>query len=227
MAARIRRSASTTVRRQRQLARYDDSTVFAIIDAAPCCHVAVLRDGLPMALPTIATRVDATVYLHGAPASALLRDAGGAERVSATFTCIDGVVVARSGFHSTLAYRSAVVVGATRLVTGEELVASLDALVDHILPGRSAEVRRPTRRELAATSVVALEIEEASAKVSLGPPQDPASDLEGEAWAGIVPATLRYGTPQPATDGRVGRGLVAVPASVGRLRRRRSSPWPA
>ncbi len=203
-----------TVRRQREHANYDRDVVYAIIDHQPVCHVGTIVEGVAMVTPTLAHRDAATIYLHGSRLSRTLTSGASAERLSVTFTCLDGIIAARSGFNHSIAYRSAVVLGTSRLLGAEEAAAQLDQLVDRILPGRSAELRRPTPRELLQTSVVALDIEEASAKISAGLPQDDPEDLEDMAWAGLLPIRQVFGPPVPATDGRMGRVQPAVSPAV-------------
>jgi nitroimidazol reductase NimA-like FMN-containing flavoprotein (pyridoxamine 5'-phosphate oxidase superfamily) len=131
-------------------------------------------------------------------------------------TALDGVVVARSAFESSLHYRSAVLFGRCRTLADDEKAAALDLVTEALIPGRTAEIRRPTRRELEATLVLALPIAEWSLKVSAGWPDDPAEDVEGDAWAGVVPLQRRYGAARPAPDLRDG---IALPPSVERLLR--------
>ncbi len=204
------------MRRAPGKARYDEPTVHAVIDAVPICHVGVaLGDGDVVVLPFLHARSGSTVYLHGSRSNRLLRAMVAAARVCATFTSFDGLRVARTGFHSSVTYRSAVAFGPARLVEDRaERERALDLLVETILPGRVAEVRRPSATELALTSVVALEVLEASAKLSEGPTDDEPADVESPVWAGDVPCAVVYGEPVPATDGAMAAGGVAVPPSV-------------
>jgi nitroimidazol reductase NimA-like FMN-containing flavoprotein (pyridoxamine 5'-phosphate oxidase superfamily) len=204
------------VRRAPQKARYDEPTVHAIIDAVPFCHVgvALAGSGEVVVLPFLHARVGGEVYLHGSRSNRLLRSLQAADRVCATFTCYDGLRVARTGFHSSVAYRSVVAFGPARLLAPDERERALDLLVEAVLPGRSAELRLPSREELQLTAVVSLSIEEASAKVSVGPTEDEPADLDAPVWAGDVPCALVYGDPVPATDGAMAAGSIPVPASV-------------
>lgn len=205
------------MRRAPGKARYDAPTVHAIIDTVACCHVGVtlLTSGEVVVLPFLHAREDDVVYLHGSRSNHLLRSMVAAERVCATFTSFDGLRVARTGFHSSVIYRSVVAFGPVRLVDGDdERAHALDALVEAVLPGRSLEIRRPNATELALTTVVAFTIDEASAKVSEGPTEDEPADVAAAVWAGDVPATLVYGTPVGATDGAMATGSVPVPPSV-------------
>ena len=207
----------TRVRRAPKKARYDEATVHAIIDSVPICHVGVslVDEGEVVVLPFLHARRDDVVYLHGSQSNQLLGALLAARRACATFTSFDGLRVARTGFHSSVIYRCVVAFGPVRLVEyPEERERVLDVLVDAVLPGRSHEVRRPNDRELALTAVVAMTIEEASAKVSEGPTDDDPEDIDSEVWAGDVPATLLYGSPVGATNGAMARGSVPVPPSV-------------
>ena len=138
-----------------------------------------------------------------------------------TVTLVDGLIVARSTFESSVAFRSAVVFGPAELIEDpDERSMGLDRLIEGLIPGRSAEVRASKPDELRRTSVVRVRIVEASAKISAGPPEDGPEDVLGDAWAGVVPLETRWGTPQPAGDGAVGRGEIPIPASVRNLGRR-------
>jgi uncharacterized protein len=200
----------TRVRRLPAKAAYDEATVYAILDAAPFAHVAAVVDGEAVALPTLVARDGRALYLHGSPGNAVLRAVVASGRAFVTATLYDGLRLARSGFESSIAYRSAVVVGRARaLPEGPERDAALTRLVDAVLPGRSAEVRAMTESEARLTLVVRVEVDEASAKVSAGPTDDAAEDLGLGLWAGDVPARLAWGAPAayPGVD-------AAVPASV-------------
>jgi nitroimidazol reductase NimA-like FMN-containing flavoprotein (pyridoxamine 5'-phosphate oxidase superfamily) len=213
----------TRVRRAPTKARYDEPTVHAIIDSVPICHVgvALLDGGEVIVLPFLHARRDGVVYLHGSQSNQLLRSLLAAPRACATFTSFDGLRVARTGFHSSVIYRSVVAFGPVRLVDDRiEREGVLDVLVDAVLPGRSAEVRRPNDRELALTAVLAMTIAEASAKVSEGPTDDDDEDIDSEVWAGDLPASLVYGSPIGATDGAMASGSIPVPPSVRALTQR-------
>jgi nitroimidazol reductase NimA-like FMN-containing flavoprotein (pyridoxamine 5'-phosphate oxidase superfamily) len=205
------------VRRAPKKARYDEQTVHAIIDSVPLCHVGVALQGSGdvVVLPFLHARRGRDVYLHGSRSNHLLGSLVVAPRVCATFTSFDGLRVARTGFHSSVTYRSVVAFGAVRALDDpREREEALDALVEAILPGRAAEMRQPNARELALTSVVVLSIDEASAKVSEGPTEDEQEDLDSEVWAGDVPASLVYSDPVAANDGAMARGAIPVPPSV-------------
>ena len=206
------------LRRLPEKAAYDASTIYGILDATSVCHVATVVDGHPIVLPSLHVRDGETLLLHGSRSSRLLRSVVAAESVCIAVTLVDGLVVARSTFESSVAFRSAVVFGPAELIEDpDERSVALDRLIDGLLPGRSAEVRASTPEELRRTSVVRVRIVEASAKISTGPPDDGPDDLLGDAWAGVVPLETRWGAPQPATDGAVGRGEIPIPDSVRRL----------
>ncbi len=190
-------SARTTVRRQRERGVYDADVVDAILDEALICHLGAVVDGSPVVLPTVHARSGRTLYLHGARANALLR-AGADAEVCVTVTLVDGLVLARSAFHHSVNYRSVVVRGRARAVTDpDEQRAALEALVDHAVPGRSAETRPPSDEELRATLVLSVALDEASAKVRTGPPIDEPEDHALPHWAGELPLTTVAGPPRP------------------------------
>lgn len=195
-------TSRTTPTRYRDRARYDRDTVHRILDEALICHLGYVRAGHPVVLPTIHARLGETLYLHGSTGSGPMLAAGTAPLpVCVTATLVDGLVLARSALHHSMNYRSVVVVGAARPVEDRcEKLLALDALVDHVMAGRSADTRAPNGRELAMTAVLALDLVEASAKVRTGGPVDDADDLALPHWAGVVPLSLTAGTPQPADD---------------------------
>ena len=210
----------STPRRSSERAQSDRTALYDVLDASLVCHLGVVVDGVPLALPTVFA-VDAegpdeggTVYVHGSAASRSLVQGPGQD-VSVTMTVLDGIVLARSGFHHSMNYRSAVVIGRPRVVTDEaEQGHALDLLVDHVAPGRSATLRRPTRKELAATTVLALPLQEASVKRRTGDPVDDHVDVAaGGVWAGVLPLRMTVGAPATSAD-VVG---VPVPEHVRRL----------
>jgi len=209
------RTDRTQVRRLPERASYDRATVHAILDEGFICHVAFTIDGQPYALPTGYARVGETLYLHGSTGSRLgLRPN---MDVCVTVTLLDGLVLARAAFHHSMNYRSAMVLGRTRLVADPaEKDAALNALVEHIVPGRGVEVRPADAKELAATAVLAVPLEEASAKVRRGDPVDDEEDYDLPIWAGVLPLALVPGAPRP--DRRLLAGL-PVPAHVSGWRR--------
>ncbi|MDX2703185.1 pyridoxamine 5'-phosphate oxidase family protein [Streptomyces sp. PA03-6a] len=193
----------TVPTRSRERASYDRDLVHAILDADYLCHLGFVRDGAPVVLPTLYARVGERLYVHGSTGSRPLRGAGEDTGlpVCLTVTHLDGLVLARSAFHHSINYRSVVVHGVARQVTDPaERSAALDALVDHIVPGRAADSRPANARELAATAVIALDLHEVSAKVRTGGPGDDPEDLALPHWTGVLPVTRFYGTPEPADD---------------------------
>jgi nitroimidazol reductase NimA-like FMN-containing flavoprotein (pyridoxamine 5'-phosphate oxidase superfamily) len=216
-------TSRTEVRRHGDRALRDRADLVEILDSSPYCHLGVVRDGHPLVIPTVfATDLDGpdrggTMYLHGSVAARSLVEAPGRD-LCVTCTHVDALVLARSGFHHSMNYRSAVVIGKGRAVDDpDEKVHALDRVVDHIVSGRSATLRRPSRKELAATTVVALPLYEASVKRRTGGPADDAVDIAAGVWAGLLPLMVVAGEPvtDPDADG------VPVPADV--LRRAQAS----
>ncbi|MGW7441401.1 pyridoxamine 5'-phosphate oxidase family protein [Streptomyces sp. NPDC054849] len=208
----------TVPSRSRERARYARETVHSILDQAYVCHLGFVRDGSPVVLPTLYARVGEALYMHGSTGSRPLLAAGKADpglAVCVTVTHVDGLVLARSAFHHSLNYRSVVVHGTARQVTDEsERRTALDAMVDAVVPGRSADVRPASTRELAATAVIRVDLDEVSAKHRTGGPNDDAGDLELPYWSGVIPVAPAYGTPVPAADLAPG---IAVPDYVSAL----------
>jgi uncharacterized protein len=194
-----------------ELAVTDRAAVDALLDTARVGHVGLVADGHPLVIPTAIARDGDNVLVHGSTGSRWMRLLAGGAPACLTVTVVDGLVLARSAFESSMHYRCAVLFGSFSPVDGDEKPHALDVLVDALLPGRSAEVRPSTGKELAATMVLALPIVEWSLKVSGGWPEDPPDDVAGAAWAGVVPLSQRAGTPRPAPDLRDG---IPVPTSV-------------
>jgi nitroimidazol reductase NimA-like FMN-containing flavoprotein (pyridoxamine 5'-phosphate oxidase superfamily) len=206
-------SPRTEPTRLRDRVGYDRATVHAVLDEAVVCHVGFVVDGRPVVLPQLHARVGDRLYLHGSTGARGLRLAtdGGLD-VCVTVTLVDGLVLARSAFHHSINYRSVVALGTATVVTDPaEKSAALDALVDAVVPGRSAGSRAPDRRELAATTVLVLPLEEVSVKVRTGPPSDDDEDLGLPHWAGVLPLRTVAGPPEPAPDLAEG---IDVPAHV-------------
>jgi uncharacterized protein len=208
----------TRVRRLPAKARYDESLIYAILDEARFCHVAGVVAGRALALPTLHAREGRALYLHGSPSNEVLKSVVAAGEACVTVTLYDGLRLARSGFESSIAYRSVVLVGRASLVSDvAERRRVLDLFVDAVLPGRAREVRAMTDAEVRLTQVVRVEIDEASAKVSQGPTEDPPEDQALTIWSGTVPARLAFFEPVASTDGAMGDGQIPVPDSVRRL----------
>jgi len=186
----------TRVRRLGKRASYEVETIHAILDEALICHVGFVVDDNPVVIPTIHWRQDDELYFHGSMASRMLRNLREGVDACVTVTLLDGLVLARSAFHHSMNYRSVVVFGKAREVTDrEEKLRALTALVEHVVPGRSPDVRAPNESELRQTLVLALPIGEASAKIRTGGPIDDEEDYALPVWAGVVPLTLMKGTP--------------------------------
>src|SRR5215470_14728036 len=178
----------TQVKRLPKRGAYDRETVYKILDEAFVCHVGFVADGQPYVIPTNYGRSGDTLYLHGSAASRMLKTLSGRVPLCVTVTHVDGLVLARSAFHHSVNYRSAVILGTARLVDApaEKLVA-LRVFTEHVMKGRWEDVRQPTEQELKATSVLALPLEEVSAKVRTGGPVDDEADYALPVWAGVLP----------------------------------------
>jgi nitroimidazol reductase NimA-like FMN-containing flavoprotein (pyridoxamine 5'-phosphate oxidase superfamily) len=188
----------TTVRRLADRARYERSEAEAVLDEALICHLGFVVDGQPYVIPTIHARAGDTIYVHGSPASRMLRTLRGGLDVCLTATIVDGLVVARSAFHHSINYRSVVVLGrATEVADLEAKAAALEVVTNHVLAGRWNEVRPVTEKELRGTRVLALPLAEASVKMRSGPPIDDEEDYGLPIWAGVVPMSLVPGEPVP------------------------------
>jgi nitroimidazol reductase NimA-like FMN-containing flavoprotein (pyridoxamine 5'-phosphate oxidase superfamily) len=199
----------TRVRRLPKRGVYDRDTIDAILDEGLVCHVGFAHNGSPVVIPTLYARVGDVVYFHGSAASRMLRTLTEGIEACLTVTLVDGLVLARSAFHHSANYRSAVVFGRVTVIEEPaEKLAALEAFSERIAPGRWAEVRAPTPKELNATTVLSLPLDEASAKVRTGPPVDDEEDYELDVWAGVIPLRLVAGEPEP--DPRLRAGI-AVP----------------
>lgn len=207
------RTERTTVRRLADRARYDADTVHSILDHAPICTVAFIRDGAPIAIPTIHGRDGTTLYLHGSTASGMLGALSEGAEACVTATILDGYVLARSVFHHSMNYRSVVILGRARQVTDpEEKLHAMRVVSEHVAPGRWDEARRPSGKEIAATKIVAIEISEASAKIRSGPPKDDEDDHGLDVWAGVLPVRTVAAEPIEDSSGK------PLPPALQRLR---------
>ncbi len=185
------------VKRLHERAHYDRETVYAILDAGFLCHVGYVIDGQPFVTPTAYWREGDHVYWHGSSASRMLRTVKEGVPVCFTVSHLDGMVMARSGFHHSVNYRSVMAFGSAELVDGEaEKERALEAFIEHLTPGRWAELRPITKQELKATTVVRLKLSEVSAKVRTGPPKDDEEDYALDVWAGVVPVATLLGEPE-------------------------------
>jgi len=195
---------STDRTRSRRLADHavtERAALHAVLDAALVAHVAITgQDGQPFVLPVAYARDGERLLIHGSTGSRLFRGLAAGAPTCLTVTLLDGLVLARSAFESSMHYRSAMVLGSCTVVPDADKVAALDLLTDHLLPGRRPQLRPHSAKELAATLVLALPLDEASVKISHDAPNDDAADLDTPIWAGVVPITEHFGEPVPAPD---------------------------
>ena len=202
----------TQVRRLPKRAVYDREAIYRILDEGLVCHVGFVVDGQPVLIPTGYGRDGDTLYVHGSAASRMLRDLAKGVEVSIAVTLLDGLVLARSAFHHSMNYRSVVIFGTAAVVEDETTKRqALRAFTEHIAPGRWQEVRPPTESELKATTVLAIPLEEVSAKVRTGPPLDDEDDYSLPVWAGVLPLKLR--PEHPVADSKLSASI-EVPDNV-------------
>jgi len=193
------------LRRAHERGHYDREAVNSVLDAGFMCHVGYVADGLPYVTPTLHWRIGDKVYWHGSAASRAIRASEGAE-VCLTVSFLDGLVLARSGFHSSVNYRSAMVFGQAQKVTDpDEIVRVLDIFIDRIAPGRVAEIRPPNDQEIKSTTVLWMSLDNASAKIRTGPPGDDEEDYAIPVWAGVIPLSTQAGA--PIADPRLDDGI--------------------
>jgi nitroimidazol reductase NimA-like FMN-containing flavoprotein (pyridoxamine 5'-phosphate oxidase superfamily) len=211
------RTRRTTVKRLPARGVYEREAIEVILDEALICHVGFVHDGQPFVIPTGFARDGDSLFIHGSPASRMLRTLSGGVPVCVTVTLVDGMVVARSAFHSSMNYRSVVVLGsATPVLDADRKLFAMKMLVDHLIPRRWDDLRPITQKELKATLILEIPLSEASAKVRTGGPLDDEEDYDLPIWAGVVPLALTASPPVP--DERLTSGLPA-PAYVRRYRR--------
>lgn len=188
----------TTLGRRRERGRYDHETVYSILDEAPYCHVGFLNGRRPAVIPTIHARDGDVLYLHGSTGSRTLRTLRDGAEACVVATILDGLVLARSAAHHSMNYRSVVVYGiATEIRDPAAKLRAMRAVVEHLLPDRWGSARRPSPREIAATMILALPLDEASAKVRTGGPIEEEEDVVLPFWGGVIPVRLEFGAPQP------------------------------
>ena len=191
----------TKVRRLPEKQVDDRAALYGILDAARVAHVSICdADRQPYVLPVAFGRDGEHVVLHGSTGSRLFRALADGERTCLTVTLLDGLVLARSAFESSMHYRSVMVFGACEVVPDDDTLRCLQVLTEHLMPGRWAQLRPPTAKEIAATRLLRLPLAEWSVKVSAGWPDDPPEDLAEPVWAGVLPSTSAFGTPLPAPD---------------------------
>jgi hypothetical protein len=193
-------SVRAIIKRNASRAEYDRGTIYEILDGQQICHVAYVEDGEPRLIPTLFMRRDDDIYLHGNRQAALLKHAGAGGLVVISVMALDGVVVARSGFHCSMNYRSVTLFGHGELVSGDEHLRVLDDFVNALIPGHGDAVRPPTTKELAATTAVRVRIEDAAAKIRTGPPIDDEDDIALDVWAGEIPITEQVLAPVASPD---------------------------
>lgn len=207
-------TARTRLGRQRDRARFDRAALYEVLDAGLICHLGVIVDGAPTVIPTGYGRVGDTLFVHGSTANRGLRGALESE-ICVTVTHLDGLVLARSIFHHSMNYRSAVIYGTPRVIDDpEEKLAALRAISERLAPGQWGVVRPPSRKELAATTVLAVSLDEASVKERQGPPGDEDEDYALDVWAGVLPVRQVFGDPVP--DPLLRPGIPVPPHISGR-----------
>ncbi|NVK15623.1 MAG: pyridoxamine 5'-phosphate oxidase family protein [Rhodobacteraceae bacterium] len=209
------KSDRSRLRRAHERGLYDRESLYQVLDAMPLAHIGYQINGATSVLPTLQWREGDHVYWHGSAASRAIRAMAGAE-VCLSVTCMDGYVLARSAFHHSVNFRSAMLFGVAELVTDEDAkAASLKAMVDHIFPGRWETLRPMTAQELKATALLRMPIEEGAAKIRSGPPKDDEEDYALPIWAGVVPMAMELHPPQPDPANLEG---VAMPGHLSRIR---------
>ena len=204
-------SSRTQLKRYAARGHYDWDTISAILDEGFVCHVGFVVNGQPYVIPTGYGREERTLYIHGSAASRMLGETGKGVPVCITVTLVDGLVLARSAFNSSMNYRSVVVLGQAEAVEGDKKIAALKVISDHIVPGRWELLRPVKQSEVDETTVLAIELVEASAKVRVGPPHDDEDDYALPIWAGLV--NLPKAAPQIVADPQLATGI-AVPKHV-------------
>ncbi|MBO0801476.1 MAG: pyridoxamine 5'-phosphate oxidase family protein [Nocardiopsaceae bacterium] len=194
-------TSRTTLRRHSERGQADRAELYAVLDAGLVCHLGVVKDGVPVVLPTAYGRDGDTLYLHGSSANGAFAAAAG-QPACVTVTHLDGLVCARSVFSHSVNYRSAVVFGTATITTDDaERMHALEIVTNHLIPGRWAAARKPTKKEMAATAVLSLSLEEASVKIRTGGPADDEEDLGLDVWAGVLPMAVTFGEPEPDGEG--------------------------
>jgi nitroimidazol reductase NimA-like FMN-containing flavoprotein (pyridoxamine 5'-phosphate oxidase superfamily) len=206
---------NTELKRSPRLGCFDRATIYQILDEAFVCHVGFTIDQQPFVIPTGYARCGDNLLIHGSAASRMLKAIALEVNVCVTVTLVDGLVVARSVFNHSMNYRSVVILGRARVVEEHEKLAALRALTEHIIPRRWSEARPPNQKELKATTVLALSLQEASAKIRTGDPIDDEEDYALDVWAGVIPFAFSFGEAIP--EGRLREGI-SVPQSVAKYK---------
>ncbi len=201
----------TKVKRAPKRGHYDKETIYQILDVSQICHIAFVYKGHPVSIPTIFGRSGDKLYIHGATVSRMIVELEKGLDLSLSVAHVDGLVLARSAFHHSMNYRSVVLFGTAKLVPEDQANDALKAISDHLIPGRWEEVREPSTKELKATKVLEINIDEASAKIRTGGPVDDKEDYDLDIWAGVLPFKTMIG--EPIDDEKLKAGL-EVPKSV-------------
>ena len=206
------KTKKTRVKQAPQRGHYDRETAYAILDEGMVCHIGIVVDGKPVVIPTVYWRDGDDLYFHGASKSRLILASREAEEICITVTLLDALVIARSGFHHSMNYRSVVMFGRAEQVTDDdEQFAALKIFMEGVAPGRWDELRAPNKQEMKATIIMRLPINEATSKIRSGPPIDDDEDMAADVWAGEIPIALTYGEPVPDPQLRAG---IAVPGNL-------------
>ena len=223
MPSELRHTERTRLHRRPRLGVFDRAAINSILDEGLVCHVGFVEAGSPVVIPMVYARDGDVVYIHGSTGSRMVRALATGVDVCLTVTLLDGLVLARSSFHHSANYRSVVVFGRATPVKGDAAkMTALRALSEHVVPGRWNDVRHPNARELRATTVLALPLEEASAKVRSGPPIDDEDDYQRPVWAGVIPVRLTPSPPEP--DPRLPRGTATPSYAIHYVRPPSSHP---
>lgn len=188
------------VRQSANRAAYDTASLYAVLDAANIGHVSFVHDGWPQSIPTAIARLDDHLYLHGSRSSRLFMALAAGERVCVSVCLVDGLVKARSAFHCSMNYRSAVVFGCGEVVDGNTKISLLDRFTEHLIPGTADDFRPMLPKEIKATALIRIPLDEASAKIRDGDPVDDAEDIELNHWAGVIPLHISVGEPVASAD---------------------------
>lgn len=208
MSENLNPTKRTKLKRVPKRGSFERETIYRILDEAFICHIGFTVDEQPFVIPTAYARVEDKLLLHGSAASRMMRAMAWEKEVCVTVTLVDGLVLARSAFHHSMNYRSVVIFGKAKVISDEtEKLKALRAFSEHLVPHRWSEVRLPTEKELKATTVLALSLEEASAKVRSGDPVDDEEDYELDVWAGVIPLEISAG--KPVNDARLKNGIKA------------------
>jgi len=206
------------VKRVPSRGKYDKESIHSILDASFLCHIGFIYEGYPVVIPTLFGRDNDKLYIHGANSSRMLKSLQKGIEISVAVTLVDGIVLARSAFHHSMNYRSVVLFGTAALVTDpEEKLRALKVVSDQVISDRWEEVRLPNEKELKATTVLAIPVNEASAKVRTGPPVDDKEDYDLDVWAGVIP--LQYTIQEPEPDPLLKEGLKLSPGVENFLKR--------